>query len=895
MRLAHTVTRSIPLFAILLAGCATLPQPAGPAQPQFTRAPLAEAIPSDLPRTARPLHYAIEIEPDAQALTFAGTSSVMLELYQPADALVLHALELDISEAVLVAPDGIRLPLTVSYRPDSQTVHFSAGQMLQPGLWRLETRYSGTINTQAAGLFALDYPDKRSGETVRGLFTQFEAPDARRFAPMFDEPSYKATFDLSVIVPASQMAVGNMPVTAEADIGDGRKRVSFATSPLMSSYLLFLAAGDFERITALASDGTEIGIVAPTGSGAQAQFALNSTVPLIPWLEDYFGAGYPLPKLDNVAAPGQSQFFGAMENWGAILTFESILLDDPAITSAGRRQQIYTTLAHEVSHQWFGNIVTMQWWDDLWLNEGFASWLETKVTHQFHPEWQQNLSRVDVRERAMGLDSYASTHPVIQDVRTVAELAQAFDNIAYAKGESVIGMLEAYAGERVWQDGLRRYIARHAYANTSSADLWRAMEEAGASGLIRIAQDFTTQPGVPLVQVEGGCVDGQTRLTLTQSEFSIDRQAETSANPQAWHVPLWIAAGTGTPHMQVLDGSGSAVLEGCEAPVLVNAGQLGYFRTLYSDELSARQLAGLPDLAPIDQLGTIRNAFALARADYQPLAPALDLLAAVPGDANPVVAGFAAGRWAEWYGVLGDSGAVEQAELAGMAQARFGPRLAALGFEPIAGEPVVNANLRAELIDALGRMGDEAVAAEARRRFARLADDPRALDGPLKTTWLAIASAEAGETEWNLLRQLAEQSTSTAERQNYFAALGAAEDEVLARRALDFALTGAAGTSSAVIVQRVAERHPELAFGFAAERAGEVRTLLDPAGWTEYLAALASRSDDPAMIGRLEAARAAVPADEAQPFTLVIDALRARLADQPRERQALADWLTARG
>ena len=883
---------SIALSAILLASCASIPQTASRAT--FTTAPLPAHLPTDLPRNARPLHYAITVEPDAQALTFTGQSVVTLELFEPSETLVLHALELDISEAVLVAADGTRLPLIVSYQPEVQTARFTAPQTLPPGTYKLETRYAGQIETQAAGLFALDYPDKRTGEQVRGLFTQFEAPDARRFAPMFDEPSYKATFDLSAIVPASQMAVGNMPITAEQDLGNGRKRVTFATSPQMSSYLLFLAVGDFERASAHTADGTEIGIVAPTGSGEQARFALDNTVPMIPWLEEYFGTDYPLPKLDNVAAPGQSQFFGAMENWGAILTFESILLDDPAITSPARRQQIYTTLAHEVSHQWFGNIVTMAWWDDLWLNEGFASWLESKITHQFYPEWQANLTRVAVREQAMALDAYANTHAVISEVRTVAELAQAFDGIAYSKGESVIAMLESYAGEAMWQDGLRRYIARHAYANTSSTDLWQAMEEAGASGLTAIAEDFTTQPGVPLVRADGGCVDGQTRLTLTQSEFSIDRQREVAADPQAWRVPLWIAAGQGAPEVQVLEGRGSAVIDGCAAPVLINAGQTGYFRTLYSEELAARQQAGFASLAPIDQLGLMRDGFALARADYQPLDRALDLLVAVPVEANPMVAQFAAETWAWQYEALDETRAAERAQLAALAQTKLAPQLAALGFDPVAGEPVVDTNLRATLIGSLGRLGDERVASEAHRRFALLADDPRALDGPLKTMWLGIVSADASEAEWELLARLAAESTSTAERQSYYGALGNASDAALAQRALEFALTGETGTTSAAIIAAVSGRHPEMTFDFAMARADAVRTLVDASGWHDYIAGLASNSRDPALLARLESVRGSLPEDQAASYTRVIDTMRVRLQNTPLAEQALLGWLSAR-
>jgi aminopeptidase N len=360
-------------------------------------------------------------------------------------------------------------------------------------------------------------------------------------------------------------------------------------------------------------------------------------------------------------------------------------------------------------------------------------------------------------------------------------------------------------------------------------------------------------------------------------------------------VPLRVAAGRGAPQVQVLEGSGNAVLAGCAAPVLINAGQTGYFRTLYSGELAARQQAGFASLAPIDQLGLLRDAFALARADYQPLGRALALLEAVPQDANPLVTEFAAETWAAQYEALDEAREHERAALAALAQAALEPRLAGLGFDEVAGEQVVDANLRARLIDVLGRLGDERVAAEAHRRFALLAADPRALDGPLKTTWLAIATASADEAEWMLLARLAAESSSTAERQNYFAALGAAKDEALARRALEFALSGEAGTSSAAIIARVSVLHPELAFDFAADREQSVRALVDPSGWHDYLADLAANSRDPAMLARLEAIRSGLPAGEALSFTRVIDAMRVRSEAAPRQQQALLEWLAARG
>jgi aminopeptidase N len=514
--------------ALLLAGCASTPAPEAPSAAlaqAFTGAPLPPTVPSDLPRIARPLHYRIDVVPDAANLVFSGTTSIDLEVYERTDALTLHANELAFTMARLMRADGLGAPIPLEAEVDAedQTVRLEADQPIEPGAYRVDLSYTGKIQTQATGLFALDYPDKRTGQTVRGLFTQFEAPDARRFAPIFDEPSYKATFDLSATVPANQMAISNMPVAGEETLPGGRKRVTFRTSPKMSSYLLFFALGDFERMSARGPGGVDIGIVSPTGSGEQARSALESTGPLLEYYTDYFGVPYPLPKLDNVAAPGQSQFFGAMENWGAILTFERFLLIDPTITSPQIQNYQYTALAHEIAHQWFGDIVTMAWWDDLWLNEGFASWMETKASARFRPDWFPLLTRVNGRETAMGLDGFSTTHPVIQQIRTVSETNQAFDAISYSKGEAVIAMLEAYAGEDVWRQGIRTYMQRHRYGNTTSDDLWRAVEEAGAAGLVDIAHDFTLQPGVPLVRAEAECVDGNTLLNLTQSEFSRDR------------------------------------------------------------------------------------------------------------------------------------------------------------------------------------------------------------------------------------------------------------------------------------------------------------------------------------------------------------------------------------
>jgi len=888
----------IAVSALLLAGCATNPSPLAPGAhstsvaPAFTAAPLPAEIPSDLPRNARPLHYEIVIEPDADALSFEATSQVLLELYQPTDTIIMHAVALDIHDAQLLDADGALIaPLNV--RVDNvatQTIGFAAPQTLAPGTYRIATNYTGTIGTQAAGLFALDYPDKRTGEHKRGLFTQFQAPDARRFAPMFDEPAYKATFDLTAIIPAGQMGLSNMPVASETDLGNGTHRVTFQTSPKMSSYLLYFGMGDFERASMIATDGTDVGIVAPAGSGEQTRFALEGLAETTPYFTEYFGLPYPLPKLDNITGPGQSQFFAAMENWGAILTFEEYLLDDPAITSPAQRQNIYQTQVHEVAHQWFGNIVTMAWWDDLWLNEGFASWLDTKVTHHFRPEWHRNITRVSVRERAMGLDALASSHPVIQPISTVAETTQAFDTITYAKGEAVIAMLEAYAGEDVWKAGLQDYLAANAYGNTTSNDLWLAMEAAGAQGLTQIANDFTRQQGVPMVLASDECVDGQTRLSLTQSEFTRDRREDPRFSAGSWQVPMLIAVEGQEAVRHVLKGEADLTLPGCGS-VIVNGGQLGYFRTHYAADMAEALADNFASFSATDQLGLLRDAQALAEAGYAPLAQPMALLASVPGDANPLVAQLALGSWAGIYGALGEDYAAERAQIAKLANTAFAPRLAQLGYDPTENEALVDTNLRATLIGALGQMDHAPTLAQARSRFALLANDPRALDGPLKHSWLALAATNATPAEWEVLASLARASSSTVERQAYFEYLGATKDEALARAALELALNGEAGTVSAAIITKVAGRHPLLAFDFVMENRAAVRALVDNSGWQGYIAGLARNSTEPELLVKLRLLAEELPADEAAPINRAIDAFRVRMVREAEQEERVLEWL----
>ncbi|HEX8481737.1 MAG TPA: M1 family metallopeptidase, partial [Allosphingosinicella sp.] len=740
----------------------------------------------------------------------------------------------------------------------------------------------------AAGLFALDYEGDKGRK--RALFTQFEAPDARRFFPGWDEPQFRTPYNLNVTVPAGQDAIGNMPQAGVQTNANGTKTVTFQTTPAMSSYLLFLAVGEFDRITTT-SAGTEIGVVTKRGDAEKGRWALQGSAQIVPWYNEYFGTPYPLPKLDNVAGPGSSQFFGAMENWGAIFSFESILLVDPAITTEATKQRIFEVAAHEIAHQWFGNLVTMRWWDDLWLNEGFASWMATKATTALHPEWDPELGTVSGREAAIGLDSVASTHPVIQRIDTVEQISQAFDSITYQKGEAVITMLEDYVGEDAWRRGVQDYVRTHRLGNTQTDDLWRAIERAAGKPVTAIAHDFTLQPGVPLIRVESaGCRGGKTAVTLRQAEFTRDRQGQPA---KAWRVPVIASTvGGGEVRTLVTGGAGTLSVPGC-SPVVVNSGQTGYYRTLYAPALLERLTAGFSRLKPIDQIGLLADNWGLGLAGYQSAAEALDMVDAVPADANPQV-------WARAAAILGsvhnmyEADPARRAMVERYASRKLSPVLARIGWTPKAGEAPTVPVLRADLIRTLGEMRDAAVVSEANRRLA--AGDPLATGGPLRSTILAVTARNVDSAGWERLRAQARAERSPLVKAQLYRLLGTAADPELARRALDLALTDEPGaTTSAGILSTVAGEHPDLAFDFAIRNREKVEGLVDISSRSRFIAGLGGGSADPAMVAKLEdfATRYMTPQSRGR-VDVAISSIRDRVRVRTTRLPDITRWLEAK-
>jgi aminopeptidase N len=851
-------------------------------------APAAE-VTTQLPRTVRPTHYELALVPHADELKFEGRAVISLDVLAPTASITLNAIDMTFPSARLSGPGGERAA-QVTVDAAKQTATFAFDAPLAPGAYRLALDYTGVIGTQAVGLFALDY-ETQDGKR-RGLFTQFENSDARRMVPCWDEPIHKATFDLTVTVPKGQMAVSNMPAAETTAQPDGGARVRFARSPKMSTYLLFLAMGELERATVKVGE-TEVGVVTRRGALDQARFVLDASAETLREFNDYFGVPYPLPKLDNIAAPGRSQFFGAMENWGAILSFEYILLIDPSISTQEDRQGVFSVAAHEISHQWFGDLVTMAWWDDLWLNEGFASWMAGRTTSKLRPEWNTHLGVVRSRDDAMARDALATTHPVVQHIETVEQASQAFDSITYQKGEAVIRMLEGYVGPDAWRAGVRAYIAKYAYKNTVSDDLWREIEAAARQPITDIAHDFTLQPGVPLVTVgDVTCSGGASRVTLAQGEFTKDRPDK---RPLAWRVPVILRSGRGEPVRTLLEKTATVTVPGCD-PVVVNAGQSGYYRTHYTPEQFARVADAFGALPAIDQLGVLSDSWALGRAGVQPISDVLDLARATPVDADPQV-------WGQVAQILGGLDSHARADrkrgdaFRRFALARLQPVFARVGWTARAGEPEPIAVLRNGLIGTLGALGDPAVIAEARRRFGAQATDPQAMPGPLRKTILKVVARHADAATWEALHRAAVAEKTPLVKEELYFLLAAVEDETLVRRALDLALSPEPGaTTGAAMMARAAEEHADLVFDFALANRAAVQAKVDATSLSRYFANLARPSSEQATIEKLRAYAAAHLDESARGETEhAIADIGDRIRVRERVAPALDAWLARAG
>ncbi|MCH8940542.1 MAG: M1 family peptidase, partial [Chloroflexi bacterium] len=470
-----------------------------------------------LPSNVQPASYAIHLTPDLVAFTFTGEESVSIEVLESTDTIVLNASELQVSQATLTPASGAATTASgITMDADEETLTLTFPSALPAGKGTLHIVFTGELNDKLTGFYRSQYTDS-AGKSHTMATTQFEPSSARRSFPCWDEPALKATFQLTLTIPSDMDAVSNMPLAEESAAG-AVKTMKFAESPIMSTYLLAFIVAELSIIEQKADNGTLIRVLTTRGKEEQGRFALDTSVALLTYFNEYFGIPYPLEKLDHIAIPDFAA--GAMENWGAITYRETALLVDPAISSAATRQRVAEVISHEMAHMWFGDLVTMVWWDDLWLNESFASWMGDKAVNHIHPEWKMWTQFVaNDTIRALSLDGLKNSHPIEATVKTPAEVEELFDAISYSKGASIIRMLEDYLSPETFRAGLQKYLSAHQYSNARTSDLWESMEAASGKPVKSLMDTWTSQMGYPVLNVESKHNDNGLTLEVSQSRF----------------------------------------------------------------------------------------------------------------------------------------------------------------------------------------------------------------------------------------------------------------------------------------------------------------------------------------------------------------------------------------
>ncbi|MEO7108458.1 MAG: M1 family metallopeptidase [Rhodoferax sp.] len=842
--------------------------------------------PGKLPKDVVPLDYKIHIVPDLKAFTFSGTEEVAIEVRSATRMIVLNANLLQIDAATLTGTGLISQNLQPHHDAEQQTLSFVLPQQLAKGHYTLKLQYRGVINRTAQGLYYDRYKVGADEKIMIG--SNLEATDARMFFPSWDEPAFRARFQMIADVPASFTAISNMPVQREQTLPNGDKRFEFATTPKMSTYLVVLTAGELERSSAM-QDGTEIGVVTTAGKQASAAYALKISQDLVHYYNDYFGVRYPLPKLDQIAVPGG--FGGAMENWGGVIYNETTMLYDPAKSPVSTQERVFTVIAHETAHQWFGNLVTMAWWDNLWLNESFASWMESKATAHFNPAWHSTLSANGSRELAMADDALKSAHPIYQPVTNESQAADAFDRITYEKGQAFVRMLEAYLGDKAFRKGIRSYIAEHQYSNTTSADLWAALSKASGKAVDTFARDWTMQPGFPLVSVDTQCVKGQRQITLHQQQFLLDSSIQSD---RRWSVPVQIGSLNGKPDYVLLNKRSMVVSRpGCDGPLVVDPESVGYYRVQYSPPLLAElthQLNQLPDSARVKVATDVSVLFSVGRL---PASAFFDIVKALKDEPRAAVWAVLLDRLERLDELSRDNATTRQA-LRRFAIAAVAPRFKQLGWDGVAGESVDRAQTRIAILHFLSDMGDEATLLEARTRFARYVTNPASLAPALLTVVMDAVGSHADQATYDTLLELAHKAEGTEEKDRFYRAAFSMKDAKLAAQALPLALSNDLPPLVASgVLSDLAHEHTALVWAYVQQHIDALLHMQPDYQRNAYLPTLLTTSSDAVQADELLAfVTLHLPTEALVPAQRSAEGIRLRAQLKAQMLPELARWFT---
>lgn len=729
-----------------------------------------------------PLTYDLLLKPDLKEFTFLGEETLTFKLLKQTKEITLHAHSLKIRKAVLLENEK-EYVAQVTYNKKAKTVTFHFPHIILTGQKKLHMVFTGVIGEKLKGWYKSAYEvndEKRYLAT-----TQFEEIGAREVFPSIDDPSAKAIFTISFSIPSHLTAISNTIDTVTPEKG-GYKTVSFSPTPKMSPYVLAFIVGEFEYIEKKTASDVTVRVFVTPGKKSQAEFVLDTAAKMLSFYETYFDIAYPLPVLDLIAIPDFDA--GAMENWGAITAREAALLVDPMQTSAANKQYVAIVIAHELTHMWFGNLVTMKWWDDLWLNEGFASYMEYKGVDEFFPEWHmwEQFAVLD-HNRALGLDSLENTHPIQSKITDVEKISEIFDEVSYSKGACIIQMIVEYIGEKDFRDGIRYYLKKHSYGNTTTSDLWEALEKVSGKNVSTITKTYTEKPGHPLIIVK----KSQHILSLSQTRFfssSISRKK--SKDKTIWSIPLKILDGS-KKSTEIVFHKKDDYLQAAPSWIKVNSGETSFARVIYTKDLYALLQKPIEEkiLASVDRMGLIRDVFDCAESGYVSTDLALSLAKQYIKESSYIV-------WACLAGKLGNvENLLSEDETLLSLFRDFGRQIfttigRVIGWNKRENDMQSDILLRNVVLSSLGGYKDVDTIAKAKELFETIVVDGRnAVDTDIRGVVYALTAENSGEKEFELLKQMYIKEDLSAEKNRIGGAMCLFEDPDLIAKALEFSLS----------------------------------------------------------------------------------------------------------
>lgn len=731
-----------------------------------------------LPATVVPEHYTLTLTPDLKAATFAGTESIEVTVKEPARSITLNAAEIAF-QSVTVEAGGVRQTAAVTLNDEKQQATFKFAEPLAAGKAVLSISYTGILNNQLRGF----YLSKTAHRNY--AVTQFEPTDARRAFPSFDEPAFKAAFDISLVIDRDDTAISNNPIESDtAGPGEGKHTLKFLTTPKMSTYLVAFLVGDFQ-CTAGEQDGVGIRVCATPDKVGMTSYGVDAAKYFLHYYNGYFGIPYPLKKLDLIALPDFEA--GAMENFGAITYRETALLIDPRTASENAKENVALVIAHEMAHQWFGDLVTMHWWDNLWLNEGFATWIESKAVAAMHPEWNIDETVAASEDNTLDLDAQPTTRAIRAKAETPDQINEMFDGIAYGKASDVLLMVENYLGPETFRDGVRNYLAAHLYANATAEDFWGAQTATSHKPVDRIMDSLIAQPGAPLITF-GTPRDG--KVTVEQKRFFLSPSVPVDSR-QKWTLPVCFKSGVGDKQdCQLLTPATTSMTVPPGSIFFANATGKGYYRSAYPAGVYSALVAGIENtLTAPERVSLLGDTWAQVRSNKATVGAYLDLTAALKNDTSTPVVSSALGGVDAIIDRVAET-AEERAALGAWLNRNFAPSLAKLG-PPSPADTSNTRQLRAELFGVLGYYGkDPNVLAEASKITERYFEDPTSIDPTLGQTALAIAARNGDAGLFDKFQKVYETSNNPETHDGALRLLAQFENPELLKRSLDYTLSG---------------------------------------------------------------------------------------------------------